>query len=189
MEEQRDSLISVEGNSHVAVTAIRNVQIRAKHSAAACNPLLKGSAPGLRAGLQFNHGPAGRPTACCIYTGTSSHSNTKTRQRSSQTAASPHTRGDQSTCNTLRHAATRMDSRMSRVPIVLRLSVAFLISSKKRSKSKVLNSNSAPSFHVLPDPLPTYSTDAMQFELLASLLNDTNMNLQTKEPTVDKNCI
>ena len=56
-------------------------------------------------------------------------------------------------CNTLRHAATRMGSRMSRVPTVLRRSVAFLISSKKRSKSKVLNSNSAPSF-VLPDPLP-----------------------------------
>lgn len=73
--------------------------------------------------------------------------------------------------NTLRHTAMRMGSRMSRVPVVLRRSVAFLISSKKRSKSKVLNSNSAPSFHVLPDPLPTYSTDVMQSELPVSLLN------------------
>jgi hypothetical protein len=56
--------------------------------------------------------------------------------------------------NTLRHADRRMGSRMSRVPVVLRRSVAFLISSKKRSKSKVLNSNSAPSFHIFPIPCP-----------------------------------
>jgi hypothetical protein len=39
-----------------------------------------------------------RPPACCFYIGTSSHSSTKTRQHSAQTAASPYTRGDQSTC-------------------------------------------------------------------------------------------
>ena len=47
-----------------------------------------------------------RLTACCIYTDTSSHSSTKTLQRSAQTAASPHTRGDQSTCSWQQHVPT-----------------------------------------------------------------------------------
>lgn len=173
MEELLDSLSSVEGNSHVAVAAIRNIQIWAKHRAAACNPLLKGSASGLRVGLQSNHGPADRPLAAFIQA--HHHIPAPKHVSAAHKLLRRHTPGVTNRhvpdCNTLRHVATRMGNSMSRVPIVLRRSVAFLLSSKKRSKSKVLNSNSAPSFHVLPDPLPTYSTDAIQSELLASLVN------------------
>jgi len=163
VEEQLDSLSSVEGNSHMAVTAMRNVQILVKHSASACNPLLKRSAPELRAGLQSNHGPADWPLAAFIQA--HHHIPAPKHVSAAHKLLRRHTPGATNRhvpdYNTLRHATTRMGSKMSRVPIVLRRSVAFLIFSKKRSKSKVLNSNSAPSFHVLPDPLSTYSTEAM----------------------------